>query len=175
MSFNGSVRLDILKLLRLSPPRLKTFTMSFNRPNLHYEVKYKSSNEDPYPALLNMINHFNANRLTRLNRDNKSTSSKYRLMSVDSARPVCGIIYSPRRALCDSVAARLNSDGIVAAAYHAGLDNKEKEKVLHDWVQGERLGVVVATIAFGMGVDRGDVLLLVEILCLTVGTFCYSS
>jgi ATP-dependent DNA helicase RecQ len=72
-------------------------------------------------------------------------------------RPVCGIVYSPRRALCDSIAARLNSDGIVAAAYHAGMEAKDRERVLSAWVKGDRLGVVVATVAFGMGVDRGDV------------------
>ena len=72
-------------------------------------------------------------------------------------RPVCGIIYTPRRALCDNIAARLNADGIVAAAYHAGLDAKERERVLDAWVDGKTLGVVVATIAFGMGVDKDDV------------------
>jgi ATP-dependent DNA helicase RecQ len=66
-------------------------------------------------------------------------------------------VYSPRRALCDSIAARLNSDGIFAAAYHAGLETKERERILDAWVDGRRLGVVVATVAFGMGVDRADV------------------
>jgi ATP-dependent DNA helicase RecQ len=77
--------------------------------------------------------------------------------SGDLTRPVCGIVYSPRRALCDSIAARLNSDGIFAAAYHAGLETKERERILDAWVDGTRLGVVVATVAFGMGVDRADV------------------
>jgi superfamily II DNA helicase RecQ len=72
-------------------------------------------------------------------------------------RPICGIVYAPRRILCDSIAARLNADGIVAAAYHAGLNNKERERVLAAWVDGKRIGIVVATMAFGMGVDRGDV------------------
>jgi ATP-dependent DNA helicase RecQ len=72
-------------------------------------------------------------------------------------QPVSGIIYSPRRALCDSIAARLNSDGIQAAAYHAGLDTKDRERVLDAWVNGKSLGVVVATVAFGMGVDKADV------------------
>jgi len=51
----------------------------------------------------------------------------------------------------------LNADGIVAAAYHAGLNTKERERVLAAWVDGKRIGIVVATMAFGMGVDRGDV------------------
>ena len=60
--------------------------------------------------------------------------------------------------MCDDIAARLNANGIVAAAYHAGLDAKERERVLEAWVDGTTLGVVVATVAFGMGVDRADVL-----------------
>ena len=76
---------------------------------------------------------------------------------VDDIRPICGIVYAPRRILCDSIAAKLNADGIVAASYHAGLNNKERERVLAAWVGGKRIGIVVATMAFGMGVDRGDV------------------
>lgn len=72
-------------------------------------------------------------------------------------RPVCGIVYCTRRALCDSISARLNADGINAAAYHAGLETKEREKILDAWVDGRVIGVVVATVAFGMGVDRADV------------------
>jgi len=72
-------------------------------------------------------------------------------------RPVCGIVYSPRRNQCDTIAARLNADGINAAAYHAGMDSKDRERVLDAWVDGKRIGVVVATVAFGMGVDRPDV------------------
>jgi superfamily II DNA helicase RecQ len=71
--------------------------------------------------------------------------------------PVCGIVYCTRRALCDSIAARLNMDGIRAAAYHAGLESKERERVLNAWIDGKAIGVVVATVAFGMGVDRPDV------------------
>jgi superfamily II DNA helicase RecQ len=68
------VRVDVLKLLRLSPPRLKTFIMSFNRPNLHYEIQYKSANEDPYPSILEMIRQFNSRRQDRLTRDSNCAS-----------------------------------------------------------------------------------------------------
>jgi ATP-dependent DNA helicase RecQ len=66
-------------------------------------------------------------------------------------------VYARRKVLCDAIAARLNSDGIVAAAYHGGLDAKDRERILDAWVDGKKIGVVVATVAFGMGVDRGDV------------------
>jgi bloom syndrome protein len=47
----------------------------------------------------------------------------------------------------------------MAASYHADLAIKDRERILNAWVDGEKLGVVVATLAFGMGVDRGDVTL----------------
>ena len=71
------VRDDVLKLLRLSPPRLKTFIMSFNRPNLHYEVVYKAANEDPYPQILKMIKEFNENRSHRLASEGKGNLEVY--------------------------------------------------------------------------------------------------
>jgi superfamily II DNA helicase RecQ len=89
----------------------------------------------------------------------------------DDVGPICGIVYAPRRILCDSIAAKLNADGIVAAAYHAGLNNKERERVLTAWVDGKRIGIVVATMAFGMGVDRGDVRRPLK-MYLTVGSIC---
>src|SRR5579859_1183862 len=76
---------------------------------------------------------------------------------VANRRPVCGIVYSPRKTWCDEIARRLRNDGVVAASYHAGMDPKERERVLAAWVDGTTLGVVVATVAFGMGVDRGEV------------------
>jgi len=45
--------------------------MSFNRPNLHYEVRYKEANDDPYPSVVKMIKEFNARRRNRLTRDGK--------------------------------------------------------------------------------------------------------
>jgi superfamily II DNA helicase RecQ len=63
------VRGDVIKLLRLVPPRLKQFQMSFNRPNLHYEVRYKAANEDPYPEIVRLIHQFNSNRTKRLARE----------------------------------------------------------------------------------------------------------
>jgi ATP-dependent DNA helicase RecQ len=74
--------------------------------------------------------------------------------------------------LCDSTAARLNADGIIAAPYHAGLDAKERERVLAAWVDGKKIGVVVATVAFGMGVDKGDVSKSMNYLI--IGTVCDS-
>ncbi len=67
-----------------------------------------------------------------------------------------GIVYAMRRKDTESLAADLSKAGVRAAAYHAGLNPKKRTKVQKDFL-AERLDVVVATIAFGMGIDRPDV------------------
>jgi ATP-dependent DNA helicase RecQ len=71
------------------------------------------------------------------------------------------IVYCIARADTEKVAEALRERGISARAYHAGLDNEERTKISEDF-RAERLPVVVATVAFGMGIDRGDVRLVVH-------------
>jgi ATP-dependent DNA helicase RecQ len=75
---------------------------------------------------------------------------------------VCGIVYCGSRAKTERVAARLVSKGIAALAFHAGLDAETKRAALARFRSGEPL-VVVATIAFGMGIDRPDVRFVVHL------------
>ena len=65
----------------------------------------------------------------------------------------CTVIYCHRREDADRVAAGLRTHGIACAAYHAGLPDATRSRVLVDW-QARRLSVVAATVAFGMGIDR---------------------
>ncbi|KAG7667180.1 hypothetical protein Ndes2526B_g04315 [Nannochloris sp. 'desiccata'] len=74
----------------------------------------------------------------------------------------CGIIYCRLRATCDHVASALCSADIEAASYHAGLDPERRSKVQNDW-KNDDSAVVVATIAFGMGIDKADVRFVVHI------------
>ena len=67
-----------------------------------------------------------------------------------------GIIYCQSRRRCDEMAEKLRAAGVSAVAYHAGLDGAVREKHQHDFIYGDAR-VVVATIAFGMGVDKPDV------------------
>ncbi|HVY16381.1 MAG TPA: DNA helicase RecQ [Rhodopila sp.] len=74
----------------------------------------------------------------------------------------CGIVYCGSRAKTERVAARLNEKGFAAIAFHAGLDPEVKRHGLMRFRSGEPL-VVVATIAFGMGIDRPDVRFVVHL------------
>jgi ATP-dependent DNA helicase RecQ len=75
--------------------------------------------------------------------------------------PGCAIIYVRNRKGTKEIASILNQSGIAATFYHAGLDNKIREQRQHDWKQN-RVRVMVATNAFGMGIDKPDVRLVIH-------------
>lgn len=68
----------------------------------------------------------------------------------------CGIIYVGLRATCDWLASTLTSADIEASAYHAGMDTAARHRTQAEWSDGS-CNIVVATIAFGMGIDKADV------------------
>ena len=139
------VRQDIMSTLGLNPKGMKLFTMSTSRPNLHYEVRFKSDDCDHYDDFLCWLQKSNLKRISRV-----GTSSK--------SKPLSGIIYTIFRKDCEQLASRLCADGIGAKPYHAGLSSGEKEVHLQGWVK--RLPgyeIIVATTAFGMGIDKDDV------------------
>ncbi|XP_047319618.1 ATP-dependent DNA helicase Q-like 3 [Impatiens glandulifera] len=121
------VQKDVMDSLWLHNPLV--LKMSFNRPNIYYEVRYKDLLEDHYLDLSNLLK---------------------------SCGDVCAIIYCLERTTCDDLAAHLSRNGISCSAYHAGLNNKLRSSVLDDWISS-KTQVVVATVAFGMGIDRKDV------------------
>ncbi|KAH8179953.1 DEAD/DEAH box helicase domain-containing protein [Sarocladium implicatum] len=108
----------------------RVFSQSFNRPNLYYEVKTKTSNPKATEAIWTLINE------------------KYSGLT--------GIVYTLSRKQAEQVASSLTDNGIVARHYHAGIDPEEKVEVQTKWQKGI-VKVVVATIAFGMGIDKPDV------------------
>lgn len=65
------------------------------------------------------------------------------------------ILYAPTRAACEQWAARIRAKGIVAKAYHAGLVPEQRQRIQAEWIRGD-FPVVVATNAFGMGIDKPD-------------------
>ncbi|TJY32920.1 DNA helicase RecQ [Pontimicrobium aquaticum] len=105
----------------------KTFKASFNRPNLFYEVRPKTKNVDA--------------DIIRFVRQNQGKS---------------GIVYCLSRKRVEELAQVLQVNGVNAVPYHAGLDAKTRAKH-QDMFLMEDADVVVATIAFGMGIDKPDV------------------
>lgn len=146
------VRDDIISTLALDPKKLKTFAMTTSRPNLHYEIRFKSDEDDHYDDFLAWIKAAHARRANNPSRAAELASRKERATNVP------GIIYTLFRKDCESLAARLCSDGIGAKPYHAGLPNDQKDDHLHGWVANkEGYDIIVATTAFGMGIDKDNV------------------
>ena len=119
------VQEDILKNLDMSDAT--TYKASFNRPNLYYEVRTKTTNIE---------------------------SDIIRFIKLHKGKS--GIIYCLSRKKVEAIAEVLQVNGISAVPYHAGLDAKTRAKH-QDMFLMEDVDVVVATIAFGMGIDKPDV------------------
>lgn len=75
--------------------------------------------------------------------------------------PGTGIVYVPTRRLTEDVAAQLRHEGHTAAAYHAGMPHADRAKTQEAWLRGD-VRVMVATNAFGMGIDKPDVRLVIH-------------
>ena len=103
------------------------FKSSFNRQNLYYEVRQKTKDIDK--------------DIVKFIRQNSGKS---------------GIIYCLSRKKVEELAAVLQANNIKAAAYHAGFDSATRSKTQDDFLM-EKIDVIVATIAFGMGIDKPDV------------------
>lgn len=121
------VKQDIVKTLHLEQPKI--YTSSFDRPNLYYEVRPKMGKTATDRSIIQFIKHH----------PNKS-----------------GIIYVLSRKNAEDVAKLLCVNDIKAAPYHAGLDAATRAKTQDDFLM-EEIDVVVATIAFGMGIDKPDI------------------
>ncbi|KAG4105646.1 ATP-dependent DNA helicase [Neocallimastix lanati (nom. inval.)] len=152
---------NILTLLKLKgDPRLKIFKSSFRRENLYYEVRFKGGNteNDCYKDCLETLRKIYKNRRKRLGENSK-----------ERPEGVCIIIYCYSREECDTVAQQFKKDGINAASYHAGMSSKNRDLILEKWSKTtsftkreEALDVIVATISFGMGIDKADVRLVIH-------------
>ncbi|MBC6435960.1 DNA helicase RecQ [Nostoc sp. HG1] len=118
------VRHDIIQQLQLRVPSVHV--ASFNRPNLYYEVRQKTSNS--YRELVQQIR--------------QSQGS--------------GIVYCLSRKRVEEIAGKLKLDGIAALPYHAGLDNKTRSDNQTRFIRDD-VRVMVATVAFGMGINKPDV------------------
>ena len=121
------VQSDIVKNLNMKGSR--QFVSSFNRENLYYEIRPKGKKEQTVKSIIQII------------KDMPSQS---------------GIIYVQSRKSAMEIAKALVVNDVKAAPYHAGLDAKTRSKTQDDFLM-EEVDVIVATIAFGMGIDKPDV------------------
>ncbi|XP_011505803.1 PREDICTED: Bloom syndrome protein homolog [Ceratosolen solmsi marchali] len=121
------VRTDILCQLGLTSP--KWFISSFNRPNLRYSI---------------------------INKSHKNSSDEVIGLIKIKFKNDCGIIYCLSRKDCDDYARQMKMNGIKALSYHAGLTDKQRTEIQNQWIS-EKIKVVCATIAFGMGIDKPNV------------------
>lgn len=120
-------RTDILEQLHI--PNARMFVSSFDRPNLNLDVKRGMNTKERNQAILQfMLRH----------------------------QHDCGIIYCMSRKTTENVAAYLRSHQFTTAVYHAGLTVEEREKAQNDFVC-DRVQIVCATIAFGMGINKSNV------------------
>jgi len=150
------VRDDIMDTLGLDRSKLRTFVMTTHRPNLHLEVKFKSDEEDHYHDFLAWLKNTYDRR-----RDPKREAEL--AQRIERATNVPGIIYTLYRKDTEALAARLRHDGIGAKAYHAGLTAEQKDDHLTGWVANrEGYDIIVATTAFGMGIDKENVRFIVH-------------
>lgn len=121
------VQSDIIKNLDLHEPAI--FISSFNRPNLYYEIQPKVKKDQTVKNIVRFI----------VGHKGKS-----------------GIIYTLNRKTTEELAELLVANGVKAVAYHAGLDSKLRAE-RQDLFMNESVQVIVATIAFGMGIDKPDI------------------
>uniref|UniRef100_A0A383W498 DNA 3'-5' helicase n=1 Tax=Tetradesmus obliquus TaxID=3088 RepID=A0A383W498_TETOB len=131
-SCTSAVEASIVRQLRMQEPLL--IKGGFNRPNIQYKVEYKEliggGSED------DVVEHL--------------------VQFIQARQGQCGIIYARLRATCDWLCSALSASDIDVGVYHAGKDGQKRRQVQRDWCEGG-LDIVVATIAFGMGIDRADV------------------
>jgi len=121
------VRTDIVKNLEMH--NVESYVSSFNRPNLFYEVRPKTSVDQAIKEIVQIAK---------------------------AAPGASGIVYVQARKTTERIAEVLNVNGIRAAPYHAGLDAKTRSRVQDEFLM-EDIEVICATIAFGMGIDKPDV------------------
>ena len=136
-----TVRAEILKQLELDDPRTRLFLRGFSRPNLHLSV-FEAD------GVKLRLKHAEQSIIELVGRPGRCVGA--------------AIVYAGTRRNTEAAAEHLADRGYRAAAYHAGLDGDVRASVNARFAAGE-LEIVVATNAFGMGIDRSDIRLVAHL------------
>lgn len=122
-----TTKADIIDKLNLREPQI--FVSSFDRPNLSLDVRRGYSSKEKFNTIMDIIERH----------------------PYES-----GIIYCLSRKETERLADKLRHEGIAVGAYHAGLSMEERNSIQEDFIK-DKIDVVVATVAFGMGIDKSNV------------------
>jgi len=133
-----------------SPPVLALTATA--TPRVRQDIRRSLGMRDPHVE----VTSFNRPNLTYRVVPAEKKEKLARILDVIRSSPPPGIVYATTRKECDELAAELRSSGVDAAAYHAGMGAARRTEVQERFMTDE-VGVVVATIAFGMGVDKPNV------------------
>lgn len=122
-----TTKADIIDKLNLRDPQI--FVSSFDRPNLSLDVRRGYSSKEKFNTIMDIIERH----------------------PYES-----GIIYCLSRKETERLAEKLRHEGVAVGAYHAGLSMEERNSIQEDFIK-DKIDVVVATVAFGMGIDKSNV------------------
>ena len=154
---------DILDLLKFREP-VKKFVLSNFRPNIYYEVFFKDTYAKPLEELKDfVISELGSNEMV-MQQGNRSAPDPFdmfdRAVAMTKRTEVdpkaVGIIYCRTREYCEVVADFLSKCGIKAEAFHSKLTIQQKKSCQEKWMEG-KIKCIVATVSFGMGVDKAEV------------------
>lgn len=151
---NAKVRQDIMGILGIDPAsdKTKSFLMSPQRQNLHLEIRYTKDEDDN--RLSDFLRWIRAVHERRRQPDRRAELEQ----AGERIDSVPGIIYTISRDECETLSAALREEGIGARPFHAKLPKDVKEQTLSKWIDNvPGYDVIVATTAFGMGIDKDNV------------------
>ncbi|KAL4809026.1 P-loop containing nucleoside triphosphate hydrolase protein [Aspergillus unguis] len=170
------VRTDIINILGLDPARMKIFSTPSARPNIHYEVRFMQDfAPDPTEPEEFQVHDL----LTWLHAIQERREARLGAEAAPNLPPISGIIYVSTRMATERLAQAICQcdDRIRAVAYHAGLASADRTRVQNEWISPQKqqqqqpqgqgqtnsepkyltFYIIVATTAFGMGIDNPEV------------------